>query len=200
MKNGEIKIFSHKLAESYIIFSRRPANIKILKIPTALDPKIWLLFYQLCSLLSKHSQIHFVCLNVLSSLTARPPCSSCFRYLLLCMARHAGSSTARDYCQCNWLFQAWFDTRLLSDPHTSLLSSVMERRWGSHETFTSSYLQRNRLLRFVSMLWVMIEKYPDTQKQTHISITHIFETKEKKLSWILKTNVIHIMFILCLCI
>lgn len=74
--------------------------------------------------------------------------SSCFRYLFLCMARHAGSSTARDYCQCNWLFQAWFDTSLLSDPHTSLLSSVMERRRGSHETFSSSYLQRNRLLHF----------------------------------------------------
>lgn len=73
------------------------------------------------------------------------------------MARHAGSSTARDYCHSNWLFQAWFDTSLLSDPHTSLLSSVMERRWGSHKTLGSSYLQRNRLSRFVSMLRVRID-------------------------------------------
>lgn len=109
--------------------------------------------------MTQHSQIYFVSLNVLSLLSAPPPYSSCFRYLLLCMARHAGSSTARDYCQCNWLFQAWFDTILLSDPHTSLLSSVMERRCGSHETFTSSQLQRNRLFHFASLLRVRMETH-----------------------------------------
>lgn len=79
------------------------------------------------------------------------PHCSCFRYLLFCMARHAGSSTARDYCQCNWLFQAWFDTSLLSDTHISLLWSVMERWWGTHEMLSTSYLQRNRLFRFICM-------------------------------------------------
>lgn len=101
------------------------------------------------SQIMKYTQIYYS-LNVPS--LPSPHHWSCFRYLLLCMARHAGSSTARDYCQCNWLFQAWFDMSLLSDPHTSLLSSVMERRWGSHETFASSYLQRNHLSRFVYTL------------------------------------------------
>lgn len=141
--------------------------VKILK---ALALKMWLT--------SKCLQIH--CLFKCPVF----PCSSCFRYLLLCMARHAGSSTPRDYCQCNWLFQAWFDTSLLSDPHTSLLLSVMEIQWDSHETFPSSYLLRNRLLRFVSILQVSRESSIFVErhiswKYAHISIIYAAVIRRK---------------------
>lgn len=143
---------------------------------------------KLCSLMSKHSQMLFVCWNVLSLLRAPPPHSWCFRYLLLCMARHAGSSTARDYCRCNWLFQAWFDTSLLSDPHTSLLSSVMGRRWDSHETFASSHLRRNRLflLCFYAQgqdrkqrVCVKTRHSQHIRRNRHILALHIYRREKK---------------------
>lgn len=149
---------------------------------------------QLCSLKIKASQILFVCLNVLSLLSPCPP-PLCFRYLLLCMARHAGSSTARDYSRCNWLFPAWFDTSFLSDSHTSLLSSVMERRWGTHETLASSHLQRNCRFRFVPMLrkrkqCICVKTRLSHHHQTDTSNTHTLQATEGKLSWIIRTNII----------
>lgn len=64
---------------------------------------------------------------------------------------HADSRTARDYCQSNWLFQAWFDTSLLSDPHNSLLSSLTERREDWHKTFASSHREKSHPSFFLSV-------------------------------------------------